>query len=325
MALTQIDQGLLSSTAQYTGFKNRIINGGFQIWQRGTSFTATGYGADRFIFSVGGTATFTRSSTPTSPNGNYYAIVTTGAASSFGNFTQCIETANVLALRGKTVTATAWVQGTGVAHSSSMVFVITYSNLSDAAASQGTTVTQTVTVSVAPTSTWQQAKATFVVPSDAIGLAVSLNNGTVQASGVVVSVADFQLEIGSTATSFDYRPYGTELQLCYRYYYRETYTVASTIQHMYGVGYMFSSAQLEFVYSYPVEMRAAPTFGSSAVSTFILRTGGQAISSISNYGVSTRSCLVYTANTANTANVPNSLSTLTTNGSVSYLEFIAEL
>jgi hypothetical protein len=40
---------------------------------------------------------------------------------------------------------------------------------------------------------------------------VSTNGATLEITGV-------QLEVGSTATSFDYRPYGTELALCQRYY-----------------------------------------------------------------------------------------------------------
>jgi len=62
-----------------------------------------------------------------------------------------------------------------------------------------------------------------------------------------------QLEVGSTATSFDYRPYGTELALCQRYYL----TNSSTI-FMYGYGNLPASNTSAVVY-YPVSMRATPT------------------------------------------------------------------
>ena len=39
-------------------------------------------------------------------------------------------------------------------------------------------------------------------------------------NGATFYITGVQLEKGSTATSFDYRPYGTELQLCQRYYYK---------------------------------------------------------------------------------------------------------
>jgi hypothetical protein len=66
MALTQVDQGLLGTYAQYTGFKNRIINGTFGINQRVVSGTVTltagSYGHDRFKAGASGcTYTFATS------------------------------------------------------------------------------------------------------------------------------------------------------------------------------------------------------------------------------------------------------------------------
>jgi hypothetical protein len=40
----------------------------------------------------------------------------------------------------------------------------------------------------------------------------------VSTSGATLNITGVQLEKGSTATSFDYRPYSTELQLAQRYY-----------------------------------------------------------------------------------------------------------
>ena len=54
MALTKVDQGLLGTYAQYTGFKNRIINGGMVVnqYNDGSSFTPTNTQniVDRFRF-----------------------------------------------------------------------------------------------------------------------------------------------------------------------------------------------------------------------------------------------------------------------------------
>jgi len=58
-----------------------------------------------------------------------------------------------------------------------------------------------------------------------------------------------QLEKGSTATSFDYRPYGTELALCQRYYYD---TQASSASGYAATGFVTSA-------NFPVTMRAGPT------------------------------------------------------------------
>jgi hypothetical protein len=252
-------------------WRNKLINGGMNVWQRGTSFTANGYGPDRFILAFGGTATAIKSSTPTSPNGNYYIQTTTGAASSFCNYTQAIETANVLPLRGKVVTVSAWVQTSGVAFTGTMVFVVNYSNSTDAAASQTTAVTITTLTPVTPSGTWQQARAVFTVPSDAVGLAINLNHSSVQASGVVEGIADFQLEIGSTATSFENRPYGTELALCQRYYEMVSVANGGAINMSYGSVTGYSAAQARATLIFKTTKRTAPTMTYSAAGTVYLQ------------------------------------------------------
>ena len=64
-----------------------------------------------------------------------------------------------------------------------------------------------------------------------------------------------QLEKGTQATSFDYRPYGTELQLCQRYYQ----TASANI----GVAASSGTARGGFVWG--TTMRAQPTIGQSGV------------------------------------------------------------
>jgi hypothetical protein len=50
-------------------------------------------------------------------------------------------------------------------------------------------------------------------------------------SGATFYITGVQLEKGSTATSFDYRPYGTELQLCQRYFWRNATLIAGISQY----------------------------------------------------------------------------------------------
>lgn len=66
-----------------------------------------------------------------------------------------------------------------------------------------------------------------------------------------------QLEVGSTATSFDYRSYGTELALCQRYYWKATGVSAG-----YAIDGLYAAAGgngLVISWSHPMTMRAAPT------------------------------------------------------------------
>jgi len=78
--------------------------------------------------------------------------------------------------------------------------------------------------------------------------APSGGTSVVGTNGATFYITGVQLEKGSTATSFDYRPYTTELQLCQRYY---------TFGNNYYQGNTYNFR------SFPVTMRAAPTVTSS--------------------------------------------------------------
>jgi len=78
---------------------------------------------------------------------------------------------------------------------------------------------------------------------------LSTLNATWQITGV-------QLEAGSVATPFERRPFGTELALCQRYYYR---AVASGNQSPFGNAFNDSTTVAVGVTFFPVQLRVAPT------------------------------------------------------------------
>lgn len=205
---------------QLAGLRNKLINGMFDVWQRSTSTSSvTGYvSADRWYSEGAGTVTTARSSTPTSPSNGYYFQYTTGAASSYINLGQAIETANVTRLRGQTVTVSFWMKTTGAAFTGSVTALVYYSNSTDAYASQTTGVSLISGSNLSPTSTWQRGTSTFVVPADANGLKIVLNHSSAQATGVITGFADIQLEVGTTATPLELIPVGLSFVLCQRYY-----------------------------------------------------------------------------------------------------------
>jgi hypothetical protein len=93
-------------------------------------------------------------------------------------------------------------------------------------------------------------------------------------SGATFYITGVQLEKGSTATSFDYRPYGTELALCQRYYYRISH---ATSGKTFGIGQAFSSAAIGFPNPFHVTMRVAPTAleqNGTAANYAVLNAGG---------------------------------------------------
>jgi hypothetical protein len=75
-------------------------------------------------------------------------------------------------------------------------------------------------------------------------------------NGATFYITGVQLEKGSTATSFDYRPYGTELQLCQRYYWKQG---GSNAYQYLGLGFASSSTNATFTINNPVPMRATPS------------------------------------------------------------------
>ena len=86
---------------------------------------------------------------------------------------------------------------------------------------------------------------------------ISTNSATFYITGV-------QLEKGSTATSFDYRPYGTELSLCQRYFYN----IASGSNKTIGTGTYETSSRLSTTVYLPVTMRTTPTISQTTGSGY---------------------------------------------------------
>ena len=84
----------------------------------------------------------------------------------------------------------------------------------------------------------------------------SATGGTnvVGTNGATFYITGVQLEKGTTATSFDYRPYGTELALCQRYYYRISGSAGRQ-----GVGYAKTTTTSDIAISFPVTMRTNPS------------------------------------------------------------------
>ena len=211
MALTQVDQGLLSSTAQYTGFKNRIINGGFGIWQRGTSGTsvaAGAYGPDRWRVAGGNALTLTQSTTFGSPNSLLIQANATNHA-----IGQRIESKNIQDLAGQTVTLSYKIRAD---NPGTHVLLMYYANAADNFSAEVNFVN---TAKSYTSNTVTTITHTLTLPANAangLNIVFQWYNGGA-AINITAFIWDVQLEAGSTATSFDYRPHGTELALCQRY------------------------------------------------------------------------------------------------------------
>ena len=80
-------------------------------------------------------------------------------------------------------------------------------------------------------------------------------------NGATFYITGVQLEVGSTATSFDYRPYGTELVLCQRYFQRFG---GNSTYETYAIGQAYNTTSVWATIPLKVNMRANPTFSPTS-------------------------------------------------------------
>lgn len=270
--LTFNDASTQNTAATGFGFKNRLMNGGVNIWQRGTSFTNTAnsyqYTADRW-FVFGGTSLPAASSQVATSLQNFpfaLRVQRPNGNTSTANTSACqvIETVNCRDLASQTVTV-SFLARAGANYSptgSSLgVWLATGSGTDQGAQNMinsAWTSQAYAQSSVTLTTSFQQFSVTFTVPSgtNEVGLLfITFPTGTAGANDWF-DVTGVQLEKGSTATSFDYRPYTTELALCQRYF-----------QRIDGFAGMVGSGVTTVAYGtilFPVPMRASPSLSASA-------------------------------------------------------------
>jgi hypothetical protein len=293
--------------------RNRIINGAMVIDQRnaGASVTANDsvFPLDRWKMEVTQSSKLTaqqNAGSVTPPVGfiNYLGLTSSSAFSvgvdDYFCVDQMIEGYNLADLgwgtaNAKTVTLSFWVRS-----SLTGTFGGTLSN-----SASNRSYPYTYTISSA--NTWEQKSITITgdtsgtwLTTNGVGLRLRFGLGAgatfsgtagawagstftsatgatsvVGTSGATFYITGVQLEVGSQATSFEYRQYGTELALCQRYYQKISWTDSSLAI---GAAASISSVNGTPVY-FPQEMRTAPTItlptaGSSAGNASFLTASG---------------------------------------------------
>jgi hypothetical protein len=253
--------------------KNTVINGGFDIWQRGTSAVNQSFLADRWQqFGNGSITTVSRQATGDTTNLPFIQYAAriqrtsgqTGTALTY--FSNTFETVNSVPLAGKTVTLSFYARaganysatsnGLGVyLNSGTGTDQNVYSGFSGAALpiSSGATLT----------TTWQRFTYTATVASTATQLAIYFTYQPVGTAGAndYFDITGVQLELGSVATAFS-RNGATiqgELAACQRYYYRNAFNGTGNGNYLLlGVGQALSTTTANIAVSFPVTMRNEP-------------------------------------------------------------------
>jgi hypothetical protein len=282
------DGSAQTTAASGFGFKNRIINGDMRIAQaNGTAAVTSGSSTvDRFGRDVDtdGASTFQQVSDAPTGFKNSLKFTTTTADSSLtgvqrARLYQRIEGYNAADLMLGTASAGSFTLSFWVKSSLTGTFGGSFSNsafdrsypFSYTINAANTWEYKTIAVSGDTTGTW--------LSDNGIGLAVNFSLGVASgyqgtagawaAAGLLAptgsvsvigtlnatwQITGLQLEKGSTATSFDYRPYGTELALCQRYCYVPAPSLA-----LFNGTIAAAGVSADFYLRFPITMRAAPT------------------------------------------------------------------
>ena len=272
------------AVAPFVAGKNVLINGAFDIWQRGTSFTADAlYGADRWINSMQTSQATISQITSSLPSGFRYGIKiqrNSGSTSTaLESISQAMETVNSIPLQGQTLVLSFWAKkGANFSDGANQIFVRMYSGTGtdQNAASYGAWTGYTewhTSGAVTPTTSWTRFFVTGTVPSNATQIGIRLGFGPTGTAGADDSmhITGVQLESATQATPFSRAAssIGGELALCQRYYVRfgndQNYTYI-------GAGQADSSTKANILVQLPESMRVSPT--AVDFSTLMLQNNG---------------------------------------------------
>jgi hypothetical protein len=279
-------------------FKNRIINGDMRIDQRNAGasvnlFSGATYVVDRFTAVEDSDGAMTAQQVSDAPTGfvNSIKITTTTAdgslaAGQYANIQQRIE--------GTSISDLAW--GTASAKTITLSFWVRSSltgTFSGSLRNSAFDRTYVFTYSISSADTWEQKAITIVgdtsgtwLTTTGVGIRIALAlgagtdfvatagswgsgnyfaaSGTTNVLGTLNAtfyITGVQLEVGSVATPFERRPFGTELNLCLRYYYKLGGTSLFSVANGdgMGVGRCTTTTGASVVVPFPVPMRAKPS------------------------------------------------------------------
>jgi hypothetical protein len=326
----------LLESAQFAAGKNKIINGAFNVWQRGTTFSFTGgggYAADRWEVAPSGATmtvtqqTFTPGTAPVSGyEGTYFLRMQATVADDNWGVDQKIE--DVRTFAGQTVTISFWAK----ADSARTLNVYTSQNFGSGGSTAVSTAQDTKTLSTS----WQRFTSTVSIASVAgktIGTSSFLQilfRHPVNAIGTV-DIWGVQVEAASTASPFQTASgsIGGELALCQRYYYR---TTPGFVGAQFGAAAATSSTVANVIGRFPVTMRTKPTAleqsGTANQYAVTFSTVVTACSAVPVFGGSTTENdyqVNFTVASGLTAGQAGRGLSDTTNGATAYLGWSAEL
>lgn len=351
LAVGSNDQVLVADSSTSTGLawksvatpfaagKNKIINGDFNVWQRGTSFTgftSGTYTSDRWACVFDGTGAtrtisqqaFTAGTAPVSGyEGAFFLRFNQSVAGTGGNFNvllQRIEDGRTFA--GQTVVVSFWAKAATNGTTMQANFHRNYGS--------GGSATDFNILPSAPsyvlTTSWVRYTATVSIPSASgktFGPGSYLEffwylpintTSTIDIWGV-------QIEAGNVATPFQTAT-GTlqgELAACQRYYYRHAEGNAKNVTN----GFYYNASEVYGSIQFPVTMRTAPTLDVSNTTDYFIfyaNNGSDSFNTFNSLARATTTSAVI-GQTANVSGTTGQAGVFATNNASAQISFTAEL
>ena len=328
------DSSLQGAAASPFGLKNRIINGDMVIDQRNNGAAVSlsntsAYTIDRFIaynVSDGVISVQQTSIAPTGFINSMRTTVTTADASvsagQYSFFRQNIEGFNVADLgwgtaSAQTVTLSFWVRSSVTGTFSGSIqnsaedraYAFTYT-----INSANTWEKETITIPGDTTGTWLTTNGVGLRLNFSLGVGSTFSSTantwvaqtSFNATGSVALlntlnatffITGVQLERNTTATPFEWIPYGQELMLCQRYYWemaRGSLSSNGTFSWM-GNGAFYNTTQYNLPVMFPVTMRTSPTLNVSNTTAYfqVDTPTGQTFATFNIYQPSIYGTLIY--------------------------------
>lgn len=289
----QIEDQVMS----YSLYRQALINGNFDIWQRGTSFTGAGYTADRWAIgtNAGTVATtqqaFTVGQTDVPHNPKYYmrvAVSGQSASSDYSILYQPLEGVDKFA--GETITISVYAKASSAGYLG-IEFARTFGTGGSSWDAGITTTKQPITTS------WSLISFTVTLPSvsgktigtdDSLAMYFWLSGGSdfdARNGGVGIQNLTFEfssawINIGDTTLPYYPVSFGETLQQCQRFYIR--WANATGYSAHIGIGQVFSATQARCFIGLPTTMRKAPSIETSGEIRVFVGGGNQRV--VSGYG-----------------------------------------
>lgn len=298
------------------GFRNHLLNGAMMVAQRGTSFTSTTtpannddtYLLDRWILLSDGNDIVDVTQSTEAPAGGLYSIgLDVETANKKFGILQVIEQKNCIGLIGNTVTLSFKAKVSATTNLDNLkAAIISWDGTADTVTSdiisawnvEGTNPTlvanwtyENTPANLSPTTsfaTYSVSAAVDTASTKNIGVFIWSDVTTTSVGSVdILYITSAQIEVGSTATPFERRPFGIEREMCQRYYHKTFLPAVAPAQNagFEGVHASFGHASGNIIttlrYTFPVTMRTTPvvTYYNPGAANANWSTGGVAAAS----------------------------------------------